>query len=377
MSRASAWATHLRSGGTTPWLAFRDSMPDTAPAPSDPAGVPGAQQLEALRRLNQVGRPSPALVERVLSGDLVGRGRGDLGLAGEAQPHFGTPPVDPADLPVKELLRVLTGLLAEDVVRAGVPPLPADHRPRFRRVRYRLGGDPWLAVPMRAELTRHGFPPGGGRAVTYLVGRDLGGMLVDAWTRRSLVDGAAGWEAWLTKLRRADRLPPRADLMRQARWWERRVGAQNVRIVTDPALVPAILGVDLALPRPPVLAADALDLARRVSPLVGLFAGPGRREELMLRGLVPRLARTDGLPLALPERFRQWVERRARLVYEELTGCDYAVLGDPALVLGGPGTSERPGFAGGPGASPSEQAVLGLALRTLLENDPHSHVEGA
>jgi hypothetical protein len=364
---SSAWLAHLRAGGTTPWAAYDVA----APHPDHGEPLPGAQQLEVLRLLNQVGRPSAALTERVLHADLVGRGRGDLGLAGDEhtgeRARFGTPPVDPADLPRGELLRVLAGLLAEDVVRAGVPARPAAHRPRFRRVRYRLYGDPWLAVPMRAELTRHGYPPGGGRAVTYLVGRDLGGMLADAWTRRALIDGAAAWELWLRKLRRSDRLPPRADLARQARWWAARVGPENVRIVTDPALVPETLGVDLALPGPPVLAADALDLARRVSPLVGLFAGPGRREELMLRGLLPRLAGVAGASLGVPERFRPWVERRARLVREELTGGDYAVLGDPDLVRGAPPA----------GASPSEPAVLALALRTLLENDPASRVDRA
>lgn len=378
MRASSAWLAHLRAGGTTPWSAYDVSTdPDHRfSARGEADGIerrrPGAQQLEVLRRLNEAGRPSPALSERVLRADLVGRGRGDLGLVGDtadggSPARFGTPPVDPSHLSTTELLRVLTGLLAEDVVTIGVPAQPDPRRPRFRRVRYRLHGDPWLAVPMRAELTRRGLPPGGGRAVTYLLGRDLGGMLADAWTRRALVDGAATWEEWLRKLHRSDRLPPRADLTRQARWWAARVGPANVRIVTDPALMPRILGIDFALPQPPVLAADALDLARRVSPLVGLFAGPGRREELMLRGLVPRLAATPGGAIGVPDRFRGWVAERARRVHEELTGGDYAVLGDPDLVLAAP-----PG-----GVSPSEPAVLALALRTLLENDRDSSVEGA
>lgn len=382
MRASSSWLTHLRSGGTTPWSAYAISTDSGNHFDRLGDRMPGAQQLEVLRRLNEAGRPSAALVERVLHADLVGRGRGDLGLAGErgddAEARFGTPPVDPADLSITELLRVLTGLLAEDVVRAGVPPQPEPRRPRFRRVRYRLHGDPWLAVPMRAELTRRGLPPGGGRAVTYLVGRDLAGMLADAWTRRALVDGAAGWDEWLRKLRRSDRLPPRADLARQARWWAGRVGTENVRIVTDPALVPQILGIDFPLPRPPVLAADALDLARRISPLVGLFAGPGHREELMLRGLVPRLAATPGAPIGVPERFRPWVEERARLVHDELTSGDYAVLGDPDLVLGAARGGTAPQAASAPpGASPSEPAVLALALRTLLENDPGSRLNPA
>jgi len=375
MRASSTWLAHLRAGGTTPWSAYAISTDTSHHFDQLDDRLPGAQQLEVLRRLNEVGRPSPALVQRVLHADLVGRGRGDLGLVGAvdgAGARFGTPPVDPADLPAAELLRVLTGLLAEDVVRAGVPPQPGPRRPRFRRVRYRLHGDPWLAVPMRAELTRCGLPPGGGRAVTYLVGRDLAGMLADAWTRRSLVDGAATWVEWLRKLQTSDRLPPRADLTRQARWWRKRVGAENVRIVTDPALVPQILGVDFPLPHPPVLAADALDLARRVSPLVGLFAGPGRREELMLRGLVPRLVGTPGDPIGVPERFRAWVEERARRVHEELTSGDYAVLGDPDLVLGASQVGATP-----QGGSPSEPAVLTLALRTLLENDPGSRMDPA
>lgn len=357
--RALAWVAHLRAGGTTPWALFHADH--TEPA-ADARPTPGAQQLEVLRRLNELGRPSPGLAERVLRADLVGRGRGDLGLAGEPHGRFGTPPVDPAELPTTELLRAVTGLLAEDVVRAGTPPTSPVRRPRLRRVRYRLHGDPWLAVPMREELTRHGYPPGGGRAVTYLVGRDLGSMLVDAWTRRALLDGAAAWPLWLRKLRRADRIPPRADLLRQARWWADRVGADRVRIVLDPALVPAILGVDLPLPQPPVLAADAVDLARRVSPLVGLFAGPGQREQLMRHGLLPRLVGVAGAPVGVPEGYRDWVQERAAAVHADLLRGDYAVLGDPASVLGAPPA----------GASPSQRSVLALALRTLLENDPES-----
>jgi len=395
--RATGWVAHLRAGGTTPWAAFgaeagvstgstsggstsgvstgstsggstsagSTSGGSTSGGSTSGAWTPGAQQLEVLRRLNELGRPGPALVERVLAADLVGRGRGDLGLVGEPQRRFGTPPVDPADLPTPELLRVVTGLLAEDVVRAGTPTPPAPRRPRWRRVRYRLHGDPWLAVPMREELTRHGYPPGGGRAVTYLIGRDLGSMLVDAWTRRALVDGAAPWPLWLKKLHRADRIPPRADLLRQARWWADRVGADRVRIVTDPALVPDILGVDMPLPAPPVLAADALELARRVSPLVGLFAGPGHREQLMRHGLLPRLAAVPGEPVGVPAPYRGWVEERAAAVHRDLLRGDYAVLGDPALVLGPPPA----------GVSPSERSVLVLAMRTLLENDPESRTQ--
>jgi hypothetical protein len=261
---------------------------------------------------------------------------------------------------------VLISLLAEDVVRAGAPALPPARNPRLRRVRYRLSGDPWLAVPAREDLIRRGYPQGGGRAVTFLVGRDLPTMLADAWSWRSLVNGTPAWEVWLTKIQRAGRIPARADLTRQARWWADHVGAHNVRIVTDPALMPEIFRVDAIAP-PPALSADAVELCRLLAPMVSLHVGD-TRPDLMLRGLAPHLARTPGPPLAVPERWRAWVDEQARLAHGELTSGHYAVLGDPDLILAGDG---------GPGRSPSETAVLALALRTLLENDPDSRVEGA
>ncbi len=50
------WVAHLRAGGTTPWLEWTDPG-----AGDEPAGraLPGAQQLELLRRIN-LARPSSA-----------------------------------------------------------------------------------------------------------------------------------------------------------------------------------------------------------------------------------------------------------------------------------------------------------------------------
>src|SRR5512133_1345670 len=96
-ARAWGWVGHLRDGGTTPWADW------SAPAPDDQqAGryLPGAQQLELLRRINQRRLPSPELAERVLATSAPGRGRPDLGLVGVLlESRFGPPPVDPADLP--------------------------------------------------------------------------------------------------------------------------------------------------------------------------------------------------------------------------------------------------------------------------------------
>ena len=110
-ARAWAWIAHLREGGTTPWR-------DWSSFSADDQGryLPGAQQLELLRRLNLAGHPSPALVERVLAASAPGRGRPDLELVGvDETRRFGPPAVDPAELSDDELLRVATGLLALDL----------------------------------------------------------------------------------------------------------------------------------------------------------------------------------------------------------------------------------------------------------------------
>ena len=57
--RAWGWVDHLRDGGTTPWRDW------TGEGRAGARVLPGAQQLELLRRLNQAGRPSPALSTRL------------------------------------------------------------------------------------------------------------------------------------------------------------------------------------------------------------------------------------------------------------------------------------------------------------------------
>ncbi|MGB0100866.1 MAG: hypothetical protein WBP61_11365, partial [Nocardioides sp.] len=109
--RAWGWVAHLRAGGTTPWRDWSE--------PGEPRGrvLPGAQQLELLRRLNEAGSPGVELATRVLDASAPGRGRPDLELDGAVRRlDFGPPPVDPADLPDDELLRVAASVLADDVV---------------------------------------------------------------------------------------------------------------------------------------------------------------------------------------------------------------------------------------------------------------------
>lgn len=362
--RAWGWVAHLRAGGTTPWSAWRGE--------GDREGVylPGAQQLELLRRLQLAGhrdrsRPSQRLVGRVLEASAPGRGTPDLELVGATdESPFGPRPVDPADLRDCELTRVATGLLAEDLVATGVPPVHEASFVRPWRTRYRLVGDPWLADPAREALIRRGRPPGGRGAVVLVVGRDFATMLTDAWTSRCFDGGSLPWREWLDPVATGPRVPPPTDLERAAATWATRVGPARVRVVLDPAALPRLVGVRRALPQAPTLAADAVDLARQVAAVLGLLVLPPLRRDLLRSTLLPRLVDAPGPRLQLPAEHAPWATQRAARMRDRLLRAGYAVHGDPDLLVPRPEAVAPAGASG-----PTEAGVLALAVRLLLDED--------
>lgn len=353
--RAWGWVAHLREGGTTPWREW------TGTGAQSGAYLPGAQQLELLRRLHLAGRPAPELVERVLGASAPGRGTADLELVGAADPsRFGPRPVDPADLPEDQLTRVATSLIAEDLVAAGTPQARPARWVRPWRARYRLVGDPWLADPVREALVARGRPPGGRGAVVLVLGTDLPTMLADAWTSRAFDDGCPPWREWLDPFTAGARVPPRVDLERAAAEWSRRAGRGHVRVVLDPAALPRLVGVRRSLPAPPRLSADAVDLARRVAGVLGLLVLPDRRAELLRATLLPRLLDAPGAPLGVPAGHDSWVRDRATRMRDRLLRAGYPVHGDPNALL------PRHGAERGASSGPSDAGVLALAVRLLL-----------
>ena len=350
--RAWGWAAHLRDGGTTPWRDW--AVEGTAHG----RHLPGAQQLELLRRLNAAGDVSDGLATRVLEASAPGRGRPDLELVGSVDVlAFGPPPVDPADLSADELLRVAAGLLAEDVHAAGLP-VAGTVRPRPWRTRYRLVGDPMLADPRRADLGSRGRPPGGRNELVVVLGTDVAQMMVDIWTARSIGVGTTPWGEWVRRARRLDALPRRIDLPRVARTAAERVGVRRVRVVLDVDALPRLVGVRRPLAAAPELSADAVELARRTGQVLGLLATPVERAALLREVLVPRLAEHPGPALVLPRRHVEWVRGHARTMRDELARAGYPVHGDPDGLL----PVDRPGVT-----RPSDAGVLALALRLLLE----------
>jgi hypothetical protein len=350
-ARAWGWVAHLRDGGTTAWSDWRDP----ASADHQPGRfLPGAQQLELLRRVNLHRLPSPELADRVLGASAPGRGQPALGLVGAYAPSaFGPQPVDPGTLPAGELVRVASALIAEDVVAAG-PPAPPQ-RPRLLSRRYRLLGDPELARPLRDALTAAGRPPGGRGATVVVIGSDLDRMLAHVWTARCFGAGVRSWHGWLRSEVRRARLLPRIDLAAVASHWASQVGARQVHVVLDdPRRAARLAGVRRGVPEVAELSADAVDLARRVGPVVGSLVSPEERTRLMRHRLRPALAGYPGLPLRVPDRYRAWLVERTADLRRRMEGRDYAVHG----VLADP--ADRPGVT-----APDGEGVLALAIQVL------------
>lgn len=348
-ARAWGWVAHLRDGGTVPWTDWAGS--------AEPAGpvLPGAQQLELLRRVNEAGRPGGPLVARVLAVDPPRRSRPGLPLvAGPPVPDHGPRPVDPGDLAARELARIAAVLLAEDLATAD-PPEPRRGWRRPWRIRYRLLGDPEHVAALRSHLVARGRPEGGVGPVV-VVGTDTSRMLVDAWTAQSLRDGSGPWRAWLTRRAQRGGLPRAVDLTRLARENVDLPTTRRVHVVTDPARAARLLGVRRG-PSVPPLAAAAVDLGRRVSGALRPLALPDRRRRLVGGVLRPALAEVPGLPLVLPAGHRDWVRDEADRLHRQLGRARYPVHGDPALVL----PVDRAGVE-----EPDVTETLALAIRMLL-----------
>ncbi|WP_310527574.1 hypothetical protein [Nocardioides sp.] len=351
-ARAWGWVMHLRDGGTTPWLAWSGEAPPIARV------LPGAQQLELLRTLNRAGNNDARLADRVLAAPAPGRGKPDLALVGVASSPYGPQPVDPAQLPVDELIRVATSVLAEDVVALG-PSAPTPRLRRGWRRGCRLAGDPLDVAQVRDHLTGRGRSPGGAGTTTVILGGPLEEMLVDVWSRRCFERGSGGWLAWLRFWQQRDDLPPRIDLPSVA---ERHLARhERVTVVFDRSRLPALVGVRRLPPlvRP---GADAAELSRRIASVMGLLVPPQERAALMTRTLLPRMPVTGTPPVALPNEHREWVRVAAERMARQLSRAGYPVVGDPAsLVPTGSAAPDAPSAASG-------QLVLDLAVRMLVDD---------
>lgn len=361
VDRAWAWVAHLRHGGTTPWSDW-ESASGEAPAtpPPEAGGLPGAQQLELLRRLNLAGPLPSELPERVLACSPVGRGLPELPLVGVQAPEFGPRPVDPGQLDADELLRFATGLVSDDLLATPVPPAPTGNRRPWHR-RFRLAGDPSVVLSLRDQLLRAGRPPGGRHPTVLVVGTGLELMLAHSWAARSRQESTEPWEEWLAGLVELGRLAPRSDLTEIADRWSATPGVGGVRLVLDPAAVPGLVRATTMCWRPEEPGADALELIRRVGIVLGGRVPGDQRRRLLLRGLTPRVASLPGPRLGIPAEYDDWVAEQAERLRDQVSSGRYPVIGNPDLVLPRPRPDRR---------SPVADGVLDVAIGLLINARP-------
>jgi len=364
-TRARAWVAHLRQGGTTRWRAFEP----VAGEYDDPAPLPGAAQLELVRRLNERtdeesrrGTAHRALLERVLATSGVGRGPIEQPLVGGPERRFGTPPVDPARLAPRTLLRVAVGVLAESVAAADTPPpapATAGLVPRLRGLvqGYALAGDPMLVHDTARALRAAGRPPGSTPRTVLLLGDDLQRVLGDVWAWRVSHGASVPWDRWLARRAREDRLPRPADLPLLADHWGRRLGVRRVHValgrnaVTEAARVLGVRNLP-AYDEVPRLSRAALDLVRETNLVLRLMVPNDRHRALLRTVLVPLLADETGRPPMVPDGLAAWVARREGEQRAALARGGYALHGDPALPH--------------PAGDARDDDVLAVALRALL-----------
>ena len=363
-ARAWAWVAHLRGGGTTPWRSWT-----VADAPDLGRFLPGAQQLELLRRLNLAGRPTGALVDRVLNASAPGRGRPDLELVGvdEAR-RFGPPAVDPAELSDGELLRVATGLLALSLTesarsrgtgRSAPTESAQSSRTRRFRARYQLAGDPWLSAAHTAALVADGRPPGGAGRSVHVLGADVPSMLAHTWAAGAFGTGVPSWPDFLARVRARRRLPLRVDLPGVVARFRARPHTGRVGVVLDLGALPRLVGVrrlDAVADAP----AHAIELVRQVGTALSLHVLPAEQAELLTSVLRPRFAGLAGTRPEVPPEHRDWVEDAAFAMRQRLLRAGYPVLGDPDAVL--PAWEPTPALSADPG-----RGALDLAIELLLE----------
>ena len=394
---ARSWTEHLRAGGTTPWAGWSAGHHEaTVP---DGWTVPGAAELELVRRLAARGllhgEAFTAVADVVLGRSGPGRGLAQQPLSWPASPgarRFGAPPVDPADVPEEELVRLGVGALTDLLLAAhgeGTVPGPTSlrRRPLTRTPTFALTGAPVTSSAVRRALGAAGHAEGGRSPRVLLVAAPLDESLAQVWSARVQRGAPVRWPGFVQRWSGRRHLPPAADLPAVARQWAIRVGPGSVHVIVsagDPGTVArtaaGILGVGLSparrgdaralVPRWRDLSPEAVDVLRRVNAVLRVRAAAPRRE-VVLRGLVRTLdAAPTGIPagptasLTVPEPFQDWAGERAARLVEDLRAGGYPVHGRLDRLV--PRFESRP-------THPRLGQVLDLVLETCLRSGPAPH----
>jgi hypothetical protein len=351
--------------------------------PRPPAGrgdLPGAAQVEFVRRLAErrtASRPGgfEDLADLVLRRSGPGRGLGQLPLLWPGAPASGTsghplgaPPVDPARIPARELVRVGVGALVDLLLRE--PDRASERARRWRRPwskHFRLAGAPTTAAGVRAALAAAGHVEGGQRPEVLLFAMPFERLMGQVWSARVQRGADVRWRTFMAKWSDKDRLPPSADLPAIARLWAERVGPGCVHVVLGPddraarRTAADVLGLRVVEPTSPpdleTLSAAGVQLMRRANAVLNVRVSADRRRGLVRR-LTSLLHDEEPLRLTIPVEQQNWAQARSAQLAEQLSSGRYAVHGDlDEIVLRPPhATAHRTGG----------REVLDLTLATCL-----------
>ncbi|MET0839114.1 MAG: hypothetical protein ABWY19_10060 [Marmoricola sp.] len=350
----AGWADHLRSGGTTTWSAWLAQPRPTAPA----AGPrPDAVHLELVRRLNlAAGQPVPGLADRVLATASPGRGLVDVPLVWPAARRtYGSPAMDPEQLPEEELIRLAVGVVVH--LLPGLPRpaarVPAQPWPWPWRRRFQLHGSPITADGLRRGLLERGLVDTDWRPTHVVVARPVEVMMAEHWAGNARNGGILKWSTLWRRVLAAGRLPRPVDVVSIA---DRLAGREREPlhvVVARDAQVAAETTARLLGTQPFVLHGTAdlarTDLQRRVNRLTALTAGAESVKDLAAR-LASVLAQGDLVPdpprpPVVPPGAEDWARDQAARTAAHLRAAGYAVHGNPDELLPAdhrhPGTVDR------------------------------------
>ncbi len=356
----SAWTTHLRSGGSTPWAVWLGEYADPGEVPHTGAPtqpLPDAIHLELVRRINlaaershPAGRAHEELVDQVLATAAPGRGLVDVPLPWPGSHGFGTPAVDPEALPVEELARLASGVLAR--LLPGVPPEPRHERetpwPLPWRRRFRLHGPPQTVAALRERLLASGLVESDRRTTDVVVGLPVDVAVAEYWAGRVQHGGILKWRAVWNRARARGGLPAAVDVAATADRLRRRPGATVHAVVARDAataadLVAEALGAHRRRASPPGLSSppdlSACDLLRRVNRLTALthdsagVARLARRLHEVIEEVTGSAGAGAAPPVLVPRPALAWARERAADAARDLRAAGYPVHGDPDALV--------------------------------------------
>ncbi|QWC86321.1 hypothetical protein KLP28_06410 [Nocardioidaceae bacterium] len=383
---AWSWVHHLRAGGSTPWDTWSAGEVPSAAPPAYGVPLPGAAQLELLRRLAERAEHSvgsgtaadfAALADTVMAVSGPGRGLPELPLPGApVEGSSGPRPVPMDELPPAELVRVASGVLVSLLLRHDGVPAVRDHGTKqpWRRA-VKITGAPQTVDSLRGQLRQRAYDDAGPLEAAVVVVLPVDVMAAEVWAHRVLRGAEVKWGRFWAKWHSDDQLPVYADPASLAEKWVDRLGADRVFVVVAPSsaraaqLLDQVLEVDLE-PQDVGhldLGAACVEVVRNVNTALGVATDEEGRNEARrtLRRLLAVETRTQGhrpsgadVVPAPPAQLRGWLQDMARESQARLAESGCVIVGD----LEDHGPREALGLPEGP----DEHAVLEAAVTGCL-----------